>query len=69
MEASCGGVILDHSGNFILGFSANLGVYSITQAKLWGVLYGLQLAVGLGYERLLAKVDSLCAVILCQDPL
>ena len=66
-DASCGGIIRDHNGNFILGFSANLGTCSITQAELWGVFYGLLLAESLGCSNLIVEVDSLCAVLLCQN--
>ncbi|KAK8534022.1 hypothetical protein V6N12_047422 [Hibiscus sabdariffa] len=39
--ASCGGVIRDLHGNWCLGFSKFIGIYSVVEAELWGVLVGL----------------------------
>ncbi|KAH9770764.1 putative ribonuclease H protein [Citrus sinensis] len=51
-EASAGGLLRDCHGNFIHGFSANLGVCSVAKAELWGVLHGLRMAWDLGYIRI-----------------
>ncbi|CAN0905918.1 hypothetical protein LINGRAHAP2_LOCUS23927 [Linum grandiflorum] len=51
-------------------FATNLGTYSIMQAKLQGVLYGLQLAWNSGYRSVSLQMDSPCAVssILATPP-
>ena len=40
-----GGVIRDSMGDWIGGFSVNLGTGQILEAELWGLFFGLQLAV------------------------
>ena len=34
--ASCGGIIRDHHGNYVAGFSVKLGSCSIAMTELWG---------------------------------
>lgn len=41
---------------------ANLGVTNITEAILWGLYHGLELAWQAGCRRLIAKMDSHIAV-------
>ncbi|CAI0389172.1 unnamed protein product [Linum tenue] len=43
-SASAGGVIRDSSGQFMKGFSVNLGGGSITHAELSGIAHGLHSA-------------------------
>nr|KYP57512.1 Putative ribonuclease H protein At1g65750 family [Cajanus cajan] len=40
---SCGGVVRDSEGRFIIAFSKNLGRCSIIQSELWALLLGLRL--------------------------
>nr|KYP70931.1 Putative ribonuclease H protein At1g65750 family [Cajanus cajan] len=40
---SCGGVVRDSEGRFIIAFSKSLGRYSIIQSELWALLLGLRL--------------------------
>ncbi|KAH9734293.1 putative ribonuclease H protein [Citrus sinensis] len=61
-EASAGGLLRDCHGNFIHGFSANLGVCSVIKAELWGVLHGLRMAWDLGYRRIQVGTDN-CSVV------
>ncbi|KAE8696204.1 hypothetical protein F3Y22_tig00110676pilonHSYRG00210 [Hibiscus syriacus] len=56
MEAGCGGVIRNSSGEWISGFSRNIGRCSAYLAELWGVLDGLEVAWSLGVRRLQAMV-------------
>lgn len=59
--ASCGGVIRDHWGAFIAGFSCKLGNCSILLAELWAVFYGLKLGVDRGFRLVIVETDSLTA--------
>ena len=61
-NATCGGLIRDHYGCFLRGFSANLGMSTITFAKLYGMFLGLKEAQTLGMQKVILEVDSLCAV-------
>ena len=42
--AAAGGLIRDANGNWITGICANIGISSVTNAELWGLFYGLDLA-------------------------
>lgn len=57
-----GGLIRNSNGEWIKGFSINLGVYSVTMAELWGIYQGLLLAWEIGIRDLLIEADSACAV-------
>ncbi|KAL8168314.1 hypothetical protein V2J09_009813 [Rumex salicifolius] len=49
-KATAGGVIRDASGQWLIGFTHNLGC-SVPKAELWGILDGLNLAWDKGYPR------------------
>ncbi|XP_027335429.1 uncharacterized protein LOC113849610 [Abrus precatorius] len=44
-KASCGGLIRNHKGNFITGFYKSLHFCTPLEAELWGLVWGLKLAV------------------------
>ncbi|KAL4355056.1 hypothetical protein GQ457_06G032600 [Hibiscus cannabinus] len=56
---SCGGALRDHMGEWILRFSKCIGVCSIIDAELWGVLVGLESAWSRGFRRIVVETDSL----------
>ncbi|KAK2409443.1 TMV resistance protein N [Trifolium repens] len=60
--ASCGGVLIDDSGNFLYVFASKLRPCVVLEAELWGILIGLKMA----WNRGLIKVfsDSLNVVTL-----
>lgn len=60
--AGAGGLIRNSNGEWVNGFSINLGVYSVTMAELWGIYQGLLLAWEIGIRDLLIEADSACAV-------
>ena len=66
-KAACGGLIRDETGKFFSGFLANLGVCSITIAKVWGAFYGLKLAWDKGLRNVLLEMDSTSAISLITD--
>ncbi|PRQ51455.1 putative ribonuclease H-like domain, reverse transcriptase zinc-binding domain-containing protein [Rosa chinensis] len=53
-----GGVLRDHSGTWISGFSASLGNGTVLQAEAWGLLLGLQLASKNRCQHLIVECDS-----------
>ena len=59
---ACGGVLKDHDGRFISAYSANLGSCSIMHAKLWGIIFGMQVATRLGLANIMMESDSLSIV-------
>ncbi|GKV04202.1 hypothetical protein SLEP1_g16396 [Rubroshorea leprosula] len=60
--ASAGGLIRDSLGNWLIGFTVNIGHASIFIAELWGMRAGLRLCRELGFTRVIAEMDSLMAV-------
>ncbi|KAE8675571.1 tir-nbs resistance protein [Hibiscus syriacus] len=50
--AACGGVIRDHMGAWVVGFSKVIGMCSAWEAELWGVYNGLCLAWNMGGGRI-----------------
>nr|KYP65965.1 Putative ribonuclease H protein At1g65750 family [Cajanus cajan] len=41
--ASCGGILRDEEGRFILAYSCHIGRCSIIQTELWAILHGLRI--------------------------
>ncbi|KAK9035794.1 hypothetical protein V6N11_077823 [Hibiscus sabdariffa] len=56
--ASCGGLIRDDGGSWLVGFSKRIGICSILEAELWGIYEGLLAAWSIGSQYLL--VESYC---------
>ena len=46
----------------------NIGITSSFEAELWGLIYGLQLALSLNISELLVDLDSAALVSLFADP-
>lgn len=65
--AAVGGVIRNHQGEMLLGFSSHLGACSITEAELWAIFMGCKLAGLNGFTRGVVESDSLVAVKLLRD--
>ncbi|KAF7837882.1 ribonuclease H [Senna tora] len=57
-RASCGGVIRDHEGRFLLGFAKNLGYCDVISAELWGIKLGLEVAWEMGARKIVIETDS-----------
>ncbi|EEF27126.1 conserved hypothetical protein, partial [Ricinus communis] len=58
-RASLGGLIRDHNGDWIRGFMANLGVYSVMFAELQGIYHGLCLAWSKGIKKVVLEAYNL----------
>ncbi|CAL9023430.1 unnamed protein product, partial [Prunus brigantina] len=61
-----GGVLRDHWGQWIGGFAVNLGQGEVIEAELWGLFFGLNLAVEKKLDDIVIEMDSDTAVILIQ---
>ncbi|KAK7270484.1 hypothetical protein RIF29_23660 [Crotalaria pallida] len=57
-KAACGGLIRDDNGAMVKAFQSNLGVCSSVKAELWGLLQGLQMAIGGNASKLIIEMDS-----------
>ncbi|BFG34691.1 hypothetical protein CerSpe_209650 [Prunus speciosa] len=53
-----GGVIRSSSGDWVSVFSVNLEKGQILEAKIWGLFFGLKLAVDKEINNLLVEMDS-----------
>ena len=56
------GLIRDHIGRFIKGFSSNLGFCNAIYVELWGLYKGIILARDLSLSHVHFKMDSLLVV-------
>lgn len=61
-RAACGGILRDHQGRFLAGYSVKLGNCSILKAELWGMLHGIKIAKDRGYNKVLLESDSEVAI-------
>ncbi|CAL8157237.1 unnamed protein product [Prunus armeniaca] len=61
------GVIRDCFREWCGGFAVNLGKSRILDAEIWGLLFGLRLAVAKGFTKILIEMDSHIAVNLFQQ--
>lgn len=59
--AGAGGLLRDHLGRFIAGFSANIGISTGVTAECRALELGLELAWNMGFRRILIEVDLLCS--------
>ncbi|KAF7814701.1 reverse transcriptase [Senna tora] len=66
-SSSCGGVARNSNGSFLYGFVRNLGACSITQAELWGILSGLEVAWYQQARRVIIETDSQTARMLISQ--
>ncbi|KAE8735031.1 putative Bifunctional inhibitor/lipid-transfer protein/seed storage 2S albumin superfamily protein [Hibiscus syriacus] len=59
IHGAIGGVFRDNEGSRILGFNKALGILQPTQAELWAIYVGLQIAWDHGFEFLVIQSDSM----------
>ncbi|KAH9685693.1 putative ribonuclease H protein [Citrus sinensis] len=64
--AGVGGLIRDSNGNWLMGFTVNLGMCSVLSAELWGLLHGLRVACDHGFRRLQVGVENKSIVHLLE---
>ncbi|BFG25218.1 hypothetical protein CerSpe_114920 [Prunus speciosa] len=61
-----GGVIRNSNGDWIAGFAINLGTGQVLEAELWGLFFGIKLAVHKRLSHLNIEMDSSVAVNLMK---
>lgn len=66
-QAGFGGLIRDHNGSWILGFSGYIGIVDSVEAELKGIESGLRLAWDCGYRDVSCRSDCWKAILLSQD--
>lgn len=66
-HAGFGGLIRDHNGSWILGFSEYIGVVDSVEAELKGIEIGLGLAWERGYRDVICRSDCWKAIFLSLD--
>ncbi|KAF7802873.1 ribonuclease H [Senna tora] len=66
-KAGCGRLLRDSNGEWVQGFTANLGKVSVTSAELRGMYYGLELAWNLGFKKIILESDAKGALNLISD--
>ncbi|EOY02242.1 Uncharacterized protein TCM_016767 [Theobroma cacao] len=66
LHADSGGVLRDHTGKLIFGFSENIGQCNSLQAELHALLRGLLLCKEHHIEKLWIEMDALVAIQLIQ---
>ncbi|CAL8155262.1 unnamed protein product [Prunus armeniaca] len=59
-------VLKDHLGQWIGGFVVNLGRGEVIEAELWGMFFGLNLAVKKKVDDIVIEMDFDTAVLLIQ---
>ncbi|KAI5324318.1 hypothetical protein L3X38_033391 [Prunus dulcis] len=64
-----GGLLRDSCGNWIKGFSVNLGYGSVIEAELWGIFWGLGMAWDAGFCTVEIECDATFAVALLKSPI
>ncbi|XP_031108687.1 uncharacterized protein LOC116013175 [Ipomoea triloba] len=57
-HASCGGLLRDVIGNWLLGFKAKVGHCSIEEAEAWSILKGLKTIWNHGYRKVIIESDA-----------
>ncbi|KAJ8767159.1 hypothetical protein K2173_013556 [Erythroxylum novogranatense] len=60
--AAAGGVLRSTNGSWLAGFAHNLGICSVTNAELWGLLDGLQIAWSLGINKVEVESDNMSVI-------
>ncbi|KAJ8760729.1 hypothetical protein K2173_017824 [Erythroxylum novogranatense] len=66
--AGYGGLLRDHVGCWLLGFSGNLGVSDTLVAELKTIRQGLHIAWSHGFRHLILETDSMIALTLITTP-
>lgn len=64
--AGAGGIIHDHTGNWVKGFPRKIGNTNSLAAELWGLRDGLVLAQELNIKRLIIELDAKAVLDLVQ---
>ncbi|KAH1098534.1 hypothetical protein J1N35_015455 [Gossypium stocksii] len=58
-STAVGGVVRNRNGEWIIGYIRFLESYLMFEAKLWGILDGLNILIGRGLDNVIVQMDSL----------
>ncbi|XP_019150780.1 PREDICTED: uncharacterized protein LOC109147628 [Ipomoea nil] len=64
--ASAGGLLRDHKGTWLMGFTIKIGITNSFVAELWGLREGLRVAKHYGYANIAAESDSMAVIQVLQ---
>ncbi|MBA0585625.1 hypothetical protein Gorai_016393 [Gossypium raimondii] len=67
MFATGGGLLRDHNGTWIVGFTRYLGNCEVIDSELWGVLDGLQITLDRSFRKVIIRTNNLEAVNLIHE--
>lgn len=67
-EAGGGGILRDNRGNFLRGFSANLGTCTAYKAELLAAEKGLEMALEVGVQKLILQMDNKACIESLLNP-
>lgn len=56
--ARCGGILRNHRGEWICGFTKTIEVCSVMEAELWGILLGLRVAVDKSRGKIIVEYKA-----------
>lgn len=62
-----GGVLRDWNGNWVVGFQRFVGRGTTFNAKMWGILHGLQVAIPRGLDKVIFESDCLVVINLINE--
>lgn len=65
--ASARGLIRDHLGNWIKGFTVNIGQTDSFTTELWGLKEDLQLLDGRGWNKVIVELDSKAVIQIIKE--
>ncbi|MBA0736959.1 hypothetical protein Gogos_010445 [Gossypium gossypioides] len=65
--ATLGGMACKQEREWIVGFNRYLGLCTVFDVELWGVLYGITLIHERGYQKVMIHKDNLKVVKVIQD--
>ena len=65
--AACGDVLQNDKGDFLKVFSRRLGHSTILEAKLWTILFGMNMACDLGYKAIIVETDYVSSLWRISD--
>ncbi|GLT72258.1 hypothetical protein SLA2020_442090 [Shorea laevis] len=68
-NASCGGILRDSQGRWVVGFLRNIGYTTALAAELWAIKDGLSIAKSLQLENVILETDCRVAYVLLSDNL
>ncbi|GKV17362.1 hypothetical protein SLEP1_g27876 [Rubroshorea leprosula] len=64
---SPGGLLRDHLGRWMVGFSRSIGWTTSIAAELWAIRDGLEIAAGRGISKIIVETDSKVAILLIES--